>query len=91
MPTVKDWKAKNKSLLDEIIEFQKNPDLANPYKLLGGLASMVTFIAGILLPQTQALKWIIKGLKIGGAFLKGYSEPKIVQPHKSHLLYVITR
>ncbi len=31
MPTVKEWKAKNKTLNDEIVEFQKNPDLKNPY------------------------------------------------------------
>ena len=76
MPTVKEWQKNTKTLLDEIKEFLKNPDLKNPYKMLAGLAGMITFVAGIILPQTQALKWIITGLKAGGAFLKGYSEKR---------------
>ena len=76
MPSVKEWKKENTELLSDIEKFEKNPDLINPYKLLGGVAQVMIVGAGILLPQTQALKWIIKGLKIGGAFLKGYSEKR---------------
>lgn len=76
MPSIEDWKQKNTELLDEIEKFEENPDLVSPYKILGGVAQVMIVGAGILLPQTQALKWIVSGLKLFGGFLKGYSEKR---------------
>jgi len=76
MPSIKDWKQKKTELLDDIEEFEQNPNLVNPYKILGGVAQVMIVGARILLPQTQALKWIISGLKLFGGFLKGYSEKR---------------
>ena len=76
MPSIDSWKKDTENLLSDIDEYKKNPRLANPYKLLSGLARMIATVAGVLLPQTQALKWIIIGLKGVGGFLKGYSEKR---------------
>ncbi len=76
MPSIKDWKQKNSELLNDIKKFEENPDLMNPYKLLRGLSGFMLVVAGMLLPQTQALKWIAIGIKAFGGFLKGYSEKR---------------
>ena len=76
MASIKDWKRENEKLLDDIEEYENSPDLISPYKILGGIAQVMVTGAGLLFPQTAALKWIIGGLKLGGAFLKGYSEKR---------------
>jgi len=76
MPSIEEWKSKNKGLLEDIDEFQENPDLLNPYKLLKGLSGMMVVVATMILPHTQALKIIVVGLKLLGGFLKGYSEKR---------------
>lgn len=76
MPSIEDWKAKNKDLLTDIDEFQTDPSLDRSYKLLRGLAGMMSVVAGLILPQTQALKIIVGGLKLLGGFLKSYSEKR---------------
>ncbi len=76
MPSIESWKAKNKELLIDIDEFQADPSLDRSYRLLKGLGSVITMVAGVLLPHTQALKIIIAGLKIAGGFLKGYGEKR---------------
>jgi hypothetical protein len=76
MPSIEEWKKKNKELLKAHDEFQADPSLDRSYKLIRGLAGMMTVVAGLLLPQTQALKIIIIALKGFSGFLKSYAEKK---------------
>ncbi len=76
MPTIEQWKAKNKELLTDIDEFQADPSLDRSYRLLKGLAGIMSVVAGLILPHTQVLKVIIVGLKVFGGFIKGYSEKR---------------
>jgi hypothetical protein len=77
MPTIKDWKKQNKELLEDIEEYEKEPDLISPYRILSGVASVLIVSADFLIPQVGALKWMGKGILLLGKFFKGYSARKL--------------
>ena len=76
MPSIKEWKQTSEELLSDIDKYEKSPKALNPYKVFSTLAKSMLVVAGIVLPQTQAVKWILAGIRLGGEFLKRFSEKR---------------
>jgi hypothetical protein len=75
MPSIEQFKLDTEELLEDIKVF-KATDYNSDVRLLAQLASLMSVVVSIVVPQTQAVKLIVGGLSLMSKVIKKYASKK---------------